>query len=52
VVVAIMGGAFIIGHRGYNAQLGLQLMDSERVIESKVTEVLLLINSALHLKAA
>ena len=27
VVVAIMGGAFIIGHRGYNAQLGLRLMD-------------------------
>jgi len=27
VVVAIMGGAFIIGHRGYNAQLGLRLME-------------------------
>jgi len=27
VVIAIMGGAFIIGHRGYNAQLGLRLMD-------------------------
>ena len=27
VVVAVMGGAFIIGHRGYNAQLGLRLMD-------------------------
>ncbi|CAJ1427444.1 unnamed protein product [Effrenium voratum] len=27
VVVAVMGGAFMIGHRGYNAQLGLRLMD-------------------------
>lgn len=27
VVVAVMGGAFIIGHRAYNAQLGLRLMD-------------------------
>jgi len=27
VVIAIMGGAFIIGHRGYNAQLGMRLMD-------------------------
>jgi len=27
VVIAVMGGAFIIGHRGYNAQLGLRLMD-------------------------
>lgn len=27
VVIAVMGGAFVIGHRGYNAQLGLRLMD-------------------------
>ncbi|CAK9010829.1 unnamed protein product [Durusdinium trenchii] len=27
VVIAVMGGAFIIGHRGYNAQLGLRLME-------------------------
>jgi len=27
VVIAVMGGAFIIGHRGYNAQLGMKLME-------------------------
>jgi len=28
VVVAIMGGAWIMGHRAWNAQLGLRLMDA------------------------
>ncbi|CAE8676890.1 unnamed protein product [Polarella glacialis] len=27
VVVAIMGGGFVIGHRGYNVQLGLRCLD-------------------------
>ena len=39
VVIAVMGGAFIIGHRGYNAQLGLRLMDRKHIAWFELFEV-------------